>query len=156
MAIFAARGNQSQVSGSGGMPVRGALFAAVCAAFSMCAPVAAAGLGELELMSGFNEPLRARVPLSLAAEDISDEVGIRYGMAEAEEFERLGLRWNYGLSQFQLQHVSEDGQQYIMIRSRERIREPVLSMVLYLETIRSGRILRTYRVSMPAAAGLEQ
>ena len=154
MVIFAARGNQSHASGSGGRrSVLGALFAAVCAAFSMCAPVSAAGLGELELMSGFNEPLRARVPLYLAED--SDETNIKYGIAKAEEFERLGLRWDYSFSELKLQHVNEDGNHYIMIRSKERIREPVLSMAVYLETVKSGRILRTYHVSMPTAVGLE-
>ena len=41
------------------------LLSAFCVAMFFCSTASAAGLGELEVMSRFNEPLQARIPVYL-------------------------------------------------------------------------------------------
>ena len=79
---------------------------------------------------------------------------VQYGVATQEEFERMGLRWSYEISSLQFEYSSDEGKQYLLLKSKDRIREPLLSLVVYLQTIKGGRILRRY--SVPMAVEREQ
>lgn len=124
-----------------------ALLPTLCAALLFCPVVNAAGLGDMELFSKFNEPLEARIPLYLKGVTL-DSSSVGFGIASAEEFKRFGLNWDHKMQLLEFEYVDSGTDQYLTVRSRERIREPVLSLVVYLETVAGGRILRTYLVPL--------
>ncbi len=104
----------------------------------------ALGLGEMQLESFLNEPLRASVDLLNMGGLHEDEVRVR--LATSEDFEKLGLERAYFLTNITFEVVSDgQGGARILIRSEEPVLEPYLDFIVEARWP-SGRLLREYTV----------
>ena len=108
------------------------------------AVVHALALGDLRVRSALNEPLDAEIPILASRPDEID--GLVVGIADPEAFRTAGLERPFLLSRLRFQ-VTRDarGLPVVRIRSREPIREPVLSFIV--EAVwPKGRLLREYTI----------
>lgn len=104
----------------------------------------ALGLGELQMDSFLNEPLKASVDLLNMEGLHEDEIRVR--LATTEDFEKLGLDRAYFLTSITFEVVpNERGGAKILIRSEDPVLEPYLDFVVEARWP-SGRLLREYTV----------
>jgi pilus assembly protein FimV len=104
----------------------------------------ALGLGEMQLESFLNEPLKASVDLLNMGGLHEDEIRVR--LATTEDFDKLGLERAYFLTTVTFEVVSNGaGGAQILIRSEEPVLEPYLDFVVEARWP-SGRLLREYTV----------
>jgi pilus assembly protein FimV len=104
----------------------------------------ALGLGEMQLESFLNEPLKASVDLLNMGELHEDEIRVR--LATTEDFDKLGLERAYFLTTVTFEVVSDGrGGAQILIRSEGPVLEPYLDFVVEARWP-SGRLLREYTV----------
>ena len=104
----------------------------------------AIGLGDINLDSALNEPLRAEIELlSATPEELSNLV---VSLASAETFDRYGIDRPFYLQEIEF-NVLSDGPNgpVVQIRSRSPITEPFLTFLVEA-TWSSGRLLREYTV----------
>ena len=107
-------------------------------------PLMALGLGEMQLESFLNEPLRASVDLLNLDGLHEDEIRVR--LATSEDFDKLGLDRAYFLTNITFEVVSDErGGARILIRSEEPVLEPYLDFIVEARWP-SGRLLREYTV----------
>ena len=112
--------------------------------FLLSSEVWAIGLGEINLDSALNEPLRAEIELlSATPEELSN---LNVALASAETFERYGIDRPFYLQNIEF-NVSSNGSNaaIVQIRSRSPITEPFLTFLVEA-TWSSGRLLREYTV----------
>lgn len=104
----------------------------------------AIGLGDINLDSALNEPLRAEIVLLSASPDELADLTI--SMASAETFARYGIDRPFYLQSIQF-NVVDNGQlgSVVQVRSRSAITEPFLTFLVEA-TWSSGRLLREYTV----------
>ncbi|TNG02129.1 MAG: hypothetical protein EP297_01485 [Gammaproteobacteria bacterium] len=102
----------------------------------------ALGLGEIQLDSGLNQRFKARIPVTVSEKAEPTDLIVK--LADNERFKQAGIeRRGYVLSLNFETLRGEDGQMYISVNSRDRIREPMLSFVL--EVLHEGtRTMRSY------------
>ena len=106
--------------------------------------VNALGLGKLELQSALNQPFKARVELLSATANELDS--LKVSIADQQAFDRANIRRTFLLTQLRFDiQGSEDGPDYIKIRSNESIREPFLNFLLEINWSK-GRLFREYTV----------
>lgn len=105
-------------------------------------PGFALGLGESELHSALNQPLRASVELTDLGD--LDEGDLIVRLASVEDFEQAGIERPqfYSQLQFDLQLEHSDGPR-VLITSSQPVREPYLSILMEVRWS-SGRLLREY------------
>lgn len=104
----------------------------------------ALGLGEMQLESFLNEPLKASVDLLNMGGLHEDEIRVR--LATTEDFDKLGLERAYFLTTVTFEVVSDgQGGARILIRSEDPVLEPYLDFVVEARWP-SGRLLREYTV----------
>ena len=104
----------------------------------------ALGLGEMQLESFLNQPLRASVDLLNMDGLHEDEIRVR--LATSEDFDKLGLDRAYFLTNITFEVVSDGrGGARILIRSEEPVLEPYLDFIVEARWP-SGRLLREYTV----------
>lgn len=104
----------------------------------------ALGLGEMQLESFLNEPLKASVDLLNMGGLHEDEIRVR--LATSEDFDKLGLERAYFLTTVTFEVVSNgQGGAQILIRSEEPVLEPYLDFAVEARWP-SGRLLREYTV----------
>ncbi len=117
---------------------------AACAA-SLSLPAWPLGLGDIEMQSFLNEPLRARVEL-LDVRDLSPE-DIRIRLAQVEDFERLGVDRSYFLTsiEFDVTVDPATGRGVIRLSTPEAVLEPYLDLIIEARWPQ-GRVLREYTV----------
>jgi pilus assembly protein FimV len=104
----------------------------------------AIGLGEINLDSALNEPLRAEIVLlSATPEELSSLV---VSLASAETFDRYGIDRPFYLQEIEFNVLSSgpDGP-VVQVRSRSPITEPFLTFLVEA-TWSSGRLIREYTV----------
>jgi pilus assembly protein FimV len=104
----------------------------------------AIGLGDINLDSALNEPLRAEIVLlSAGPDELSD---LTVSLASAETFERYGIDRPFYLQEIAF-NVVDGGPSgsVVQIRSRSPITEPFLTFLVEA-TWSSGRLLREYTV----------
>ncbi|MGH8193059.1 MAG: FimV/HubP family polar landmark protein [Woeseiaceae bacterium] len=107
--------------------------------------VLALGLGDIELDSALNEPLRAEIRLvSATAEDLA---GLKVSLASAETFERYGLHRPLYLTRltFAVEPSGRADGNVIRVSSQEPITEPFVTFLVEATWPR-GRLLREYTV----------
>jgi pilus assembly protein FimV len=118
----------------------------------------ALGLGEIDMQSALNQPMRAVIELTSAAgTDLSQ---VKVSIASTEAHQRAGLTRSRILSKFRFK-VEQDnrGQAVIRISSTDTIHEPFLEFMLELSWS-NGRLMRQYTVlvdpplTMPAAPAI--
>jgi pilus assembly protein FimV len=106
--------------------------------------VMALGLGELELQSFLNEPLKASVDLLNIGSLHEDEIKIR--LATSDDFDKLGLERAYFLTSLTFEvSADENGHAQINITSEEPVLEPYLDFIVEARWP-SGRLLRNYTI----------
>jgi pilus assembly protein FimV len=104
----------------------------------------AIGLGDINLDSALNEPLRADIELlSATPEELAN---LNVTLASAETFSRYGIDRPFFLQEIEF-HVQANGANgpVVQIRSRSPITEPFLTFLVEA-TWSSGRLLREYTV----------
>ena len=104
----------------------------------------AIGLGDINLNSALNEPLRAEIVLlSASADELSD---LTVTLASAETFARYGIDRPFFLQgiEFNVINAGASGS-VVQVRSRSPISEPFLTFLVEA-TWSSGRLLREYTV----------
>lgn len=120
----------------------------------------ALGLGDIELKSALNQPLRAEVQLLSVTERELQE--LRVALASAEVFQQAGIDRPAFLSHIRFEPVRKpDGSAVIQLTSREAVREPFLDFMLEVVWA-NGKLVRAYTVlvdppvTMPAPAPTAQ
>jgi pilus assembly protein FimV len=104
----------------------------------------ALGLGEMELESFLNEPLKASVDLLNMGGLHGDEIKVRLGTTE--DFKKLGIDRDYFLTNISFEVVTDaSGSARILITSQEPVLEPYLDFIIEARWP-SGRLLRDYTV----------
>ena len=112
--------------------------------FLLSSEVWAIGLGDINLDSALNEPLRAEIELlSATPEEISN---LAVSLASAETFARYGIDRPFYLQDIEFNVLSGGPNgAVVQIRSRSPITEPFLTFLVEA-TWSSGRLLREYTV----------
>ncbi len=106
--------------------------------------VVALGLGEIELKSALNQPLKAEVELLSATQEELQELKVE--VASPQAFANAGIERPLFLSKLRFDVVTNaDGRPVVRITSREVVREPFLDFLLELSWSK-GRLLREYTV----------
>ena len=106
------------------------------------AAVFAVGLGEYELKSGLNQPLKAEIKL-LSAGDLGEHE-IHASLASAAVFERVGVERPYFLNNIRFETVRTDsGELMVKMSTREPIKEPFLNFLVELNSPKE-RVIREY------------
>jgi pilus assembly protein FimV len=116
--------------------------AVLCSVLSSA--VHALGLGEIEIQSALNDPLKAVITLTSGTpEELKD---LKISIAPREAFERAGISRPPILRDFQFTiEQTEKNRPVIRISTREAVREPFL-VFLVEATWPRGRLLRQYTV----------
>ena len=115
----------------------------------------AIGLGDIQLDSALNEPLRAEISLLSATPEELASLSIT--LASAESFARYGIDRPFFLQEIEFNLVNGANGGVVQLRSRNPITEPFLTFLIEA-TWPSGRLLREYTVLLdpptftPAAA----
>jgi pilus assembly protein FimV len=111
---------------------------------TLTSEVWAIGLGDIDLNSALNEPLRAEIVLLSASPDELSDLTVT--LASAETFTRYGIDRPFFLQGIEFNVVSAGASgSVVQIRSRSPITEPFLTFLVEA-TWSSGRLLREYTV----------
>ena len=103
----------------------------------------AIGLGDINLDSALNEPLRAEIELlSATPEELAN---LAVTLASAETFTRYGIDRPFYLQDIEFSVDQRDAGAVILVGSRSPITEPFLTFLVEA-TWSSGRLLREYTV----------
>jgi len=104
----------------------------------------AIGLGDINLDSALNEPLRAEIELLSATPD--ELANLTVALASAETFSRYGIDRPFFLQEIEF-HIQDNGPNgsIVQVRSRSPITEPFVTFLVEA-TWSSGRLLREYTV----------
>ncbi|MEO0437204.1 MAG: FimV/HubP family polar landmark protein [Pseudomonadota bacterium] len=105
----------------------------------------ALGLGELNMSSFLNEPLKAEVELLDTRALTADDVRIR--LAGVDDFERLGIDRDYFLTsiQFEVDIDEASGRGVIRLSTEDAVLEPFLDLIIEARWP-NGRLLREYTI----------
>ncbi|EED33126.1 LysM domain protein [gamma proteobacterium NOR5-3] len=108
-------------------------------------PALALGLGEIEMQSFLNEPLRAEVELLDTRELTIDDIRIR--LAAGDDFDRLGVERSYFLTsiKFDVEVDENSGRGVIRLSTDDAVLEPFIDLIIEARWP-SGRLLREYTV----------
>ena len=120
---------------------RSVLTAAVATALLGSQQVHALGLGEAEVESFLNQPLKVRIPIIV--ENEGERESLRVDLAAAEDFRKVGLdRAALGLN-LDVELMDDDGQLSVLLSSQSAVTDPFLQVLLNADWS-SGRLLRQY------------
>ena len=111
--------------------------------FATSSNLYALGLGEIEVQSTLNQPMKAVIGLtSTAGTDLSK---VKVSVASGEVHQRLGISKVRVLGNFRFSVDSSGPQPVIRVTSVDVIRDPFLTFLLEIEWS-NGRLLREYTV----------
>ncbi len=102
----------------------------------------ALGMGNVEVMTTLNEPLRAEIPITGIRPGEVDQIEIRLGTDE--QFRRAGIERPFHLTRLKFK-VVPDGERKarVEVTTRESVTEPFLNFLVELDWP-SGRMIREY------------
>lgn len=126
--------------------VKAAVRAAVIAYGAAASlPALALGLGEIEMQSFLNEPLRAEVELLDTRALTVDDIRIR--LATGDDFDRLGVERSYFLTsiKFDIEVDEASGRGVIRLSTDDAVLEPFIDLIIEARWP-TGRLLREYTV----------
>ncbi|MGI9237791.1 MAG: FimV/HubP family polar landmark protein [Woeseiaceae bacterium] len=103
----------------------------------------AIGLGDIELDSALNEPLRAEISLLSATPD--ELASLTVMLASSETFDRYGIDRPFYLQDIEFNVVNDARGAVVQLRSRQAMTEPFLTFLVEASWP-SGRLLREYTV----------
>lgn len=130
-----------------------ALNLAVAAAI-FSSNVSALGLGEIQVESALNEPLKAEISL-LQLRDLR-AAQIRPALANIDDFNLAGISRSRSLDGIEFQvEVGADGAGKILIQSQDPVREPFLSFLMEVNWP-NGRLVREYTLLLDPPLIAEQ
>ncbi|HXF07020.1 MAG TPA: FimV/HubP family polar landmark protein [Candidatus Acidoferrales bacterium] len=124
---------------------------AVSAALILLAPTLAHALstGAIEGRSYLNQPLEARIPLTSAT---ADELrSLRVNLAPSEVYQRAGIDLGSELAGLQFRIVTDAARPYILVTSRDSIRDPFLTFLVELSW-GGGRLIREFTLLLDPPA----
>ncbi|WP_158083108.1 FimV/HubP family polar landmark protein [Methyloprofundus sedimenti] len=102
------------------------------------------GVGEIKLHSTLNQKLNAEIALSLSAGEHVDD--IRVNLATPDQFEKLGIAWNYFISKVKFKPiVKSNGKTVIQVTSDQVLQEPILDFLVEVSWP-NGEIYKEYTV----------
>lgn len=119
-------------------------LAVALGACMMVPPVAvhALGMGEIEVHSALNEPLKAQIKLLSAT--TAELSALQVALASSEAFSRMGIERTQALRDLRFEVVTQGtGAPYIKIASDVPMREPFLDMIL-MANWANGQLMREY------------
>lgn len=87
----------------------------------------ALGVGEINITSGLNEPLKAVIPLSASPEELNT---LEVQLAPSSAFARAGMERHHDLDSFSFKLIRKGDNPHVRVRSYKPMREPVLEFVL--------------------------
>ncbi|HUQ52656.1 MAG TPA: FimV/HubP family polar landmark protein, partial [Gammaproteobacteria bacterium] len=103
----------------------------------------ALGLGDIELQSALNQPLRAEIALSATADELQ---GLKVMLAAPDMFERRGIDRPDFLNRLDVRVVTDrSGRSVVQVSSRESIAEPFVTLLIEATWPR-GRNIKEYTV----------
>jgi pilus assembly protein FimV len=103
----------------------------------------AATLGEARVQSSLTEPLEVEVPLARSSSEPLDEIKVQ--LAPPAFYEQAGIPPGNVPSDLIFNIESRAGRDYVVIRSRRAMRDPILSILLEVSTP-EGRMIREYNL----------
>ncbi|MCW8890944.1 MAG: hypothetical protein OQL20_09825, partial [Sedimenticola sp.] len=104
----------------------------------------ALGLGKISVSSALNEPFNARVGLISASSTAAEDIRVK--LANPAVFRRAGIERPFLLSKLRFSVVAAEGEQpYILVSSRESIREPYLDFLVEVSWP-GGSLVREFTV----------
>ena len=120
-----------------------AVYRSVAAVLCLLPALAwALGIGAIEVRSGLNQPLDAKIPIVGAQPGELDDVAA--GLADEAIFARAGLARPHVLTRLKFEVVATgDDSGYIHVTSRDGIREPALEFIIDVKW-RNGSLRRNY------------
>lgn len=130
---------------------RAAIILGVLFGIGQAGTVLALGFGPLQVRSGLNQPLDARIDLlSLTPEE---RKSLSVQIASRDMFERFGIQRSAAVDDLRIQAAgSESGSRRILrLTSRTPVREPFINVLVEAET-RSGRAYREYSLLLDPPA----
>ena len=101
----------------------------------------ALGMGDIDVHSGLNQPLKATI--KLISVDEGELNGLDVALAPKTAFERMGLDRLPVLSKLSFNVVRDKGAPYIEVTSQVPVREPFLDFILSVNWA-NGQMLREY------------
>lgn len=102
----------------------------------------AIGLGDVNLDSHLNEPLRAEINLVNVGNLSTDQIAV--SLAPQEDFARAGIHRSYDLSNLNFKIVrGKNGQLVVDVSTKKAVREPYMDFLVQLVWPK-GRLLREY------------
>ena len=110
---------------------------------SMATQVSALGLGTISVESALNQPLRVRIEVLQLGSTRLDELIIR--MATADDFQRFNIERVGFLTNITFSLESSAAGDYVLLTSRQIVREPYLSFILETRWP-NGRLLSEHTV----------
>lgn len=113
----------------------------------------ALALRDVKTKSALGEPFRAELDLS----DLGDltEEDIKVSLAQAEDFERLGIEQTYLLADLRFEVVvNQGGRSYIKINSPKRVTEPFLDFIIRVTWPNNTRLHQITALLDPPASKL--
>lgn len=103
----------------------------------------AATLGQAQVQSYLSEPLQVHVPLMRASDEPLDEITVQ--LASPSFYQQAGVPLADLGSNLTFAIRSEGGQEYVLIGSKRPIRDPILSILLQVDSPQ-GRMIRSYNL----------
>lgn len=124
----------------------------LCLAFGQTAH--ALSLGDLNVLSGYAQPLEGEISIPLYADDDIQELNI--SLAPVSLFEANGIEFTKTVSQLNFSiRRKDDGTPYILVRSKEAINELMLSFVIEASWPK-GRMVKAFDILLTPPAMLEK
>jgi len=101
-------------------------------------PAAALTVGDVEVKSKLNEPLKAVIPLTASDAELA-KLEVKLGSADA--FRRAGLEMDKSLYALKFRIIRDAKAPHILLTTEHSVREPMLEFVMTVRWAR-GRMLR--------------
>ncbi|MFP4252453.1 MAG: FimV/HubP family polar landmark protein [Guyparkeria sp.] len=103
----------------------------------------AATLGEARVQSYLSEPLDVRVPLARSSDEPLDEITVK--LAPPSFYREAGVPLENITGNLTFRIESEGGRDYVVIGSKRPIRDPILSILLEVDSPQ-GRMIREFNL----------
>ncbi|WP_322520451.1 FimV/HubP family polar landmark protein [Guyparkeria halophila] len=114
----------------------------------------AATLGEARVQSYLSQPLDVRVPLARSSDEPLDEITVK--LAPPSFYREAGVPLENITGNLTFRIESDRGQDYVLIGSKRPIRDPILSILLEIDSPQ-GRMIREYNLLLdPPSMGSGQ
>jgi len=103
----------------------------------------AATLGEAQVQSHLSEPLEVRVPLMRSSDEPLDEITVQ--LAPPSFYREAGVPLASLTGNLTFAIETEGGQEYVRVGSKRPIRDPIVSLLLQVQSPQ-GRMIRSYNL----------